>query len=300
MSSACSWNHEQKPVNAHQKERGLLKVPTDYYQQFDANYHLDVPAEGYGGWKKEELELSLDHTAVVIMHAWDGGTREQYPGWHRACEYLPRSYQIARTVFPKLLTAVRSSGLTLFHVVGDYRDYYKEYPGYKRAVRLAKPAPGRPEQVKVDPTLERLRRFREDHVWVGKHNTADVTQGLKAMNFLPEAKPLGEEGIAENGSQLFALCQEAGINHLIYGGFAINDCLQFSPGGMADMSRRGLMCSAFRQAVTAVENRETARKEIAKELALWYVAVNHGFVYDVEDFVKALDSRSAITKGRSQ
>ena len=100
----------KNPSMHTEKERGLLKVPTNYYQQFDANYHLDVPAESYGGWKKEELELSLDHTAVVIMHAWDCGTREQYPGLHRACENLPRSYEIARTVFPTLLTAVRSSG----------------------------------------------------------------------------------------------------------------------------------------------------------------------------------------------
>jgi hypothetical protein len=57
---------------------------------------------------------------------------------------------------------------------------------------------------------------------------------------------------------------------------------------MADMSRRGVMCSAVRQAVTAVENRETAREERAKELALWRVALAFGFVFDVDDLVAAL------------
>ena len=28
-----------------------------YYQQFDADYNLDVPAEGYGGWQEAEIPL---------------------------------------------------------------------------------------------------------------------------------------------------------------------------------------------------------------------------------------------------
>jgi hypothetical protein len=45
------------------------------------------------------------------------------------------------------------------------------------------------------------------------------------------------------------------------------------------------MCSAFRQAVTAVENKETARDETCKEIALWRVALAYGFVFDVDDFI---------------
>ena len=105
---------------------------------------------------------------------------------------------------------------------------------------------------------------------------------------MPQAWPEGEEGIAENSQQLAALCREAGVNHLIYAGFAINWCLLLSPGGMAEMSQRGVMCSALRQAVTAVENRETARNELCKEIALWRVALAFGFVFDVEDFVTAI------------
>jgi hypothetical protein len=48
------------------------------------------------------------------------------------------------------------------------------------------------------------------------------------------------------------------------------------------------MCSVFRQAVTAVENRETARRELCKELGLWRVALAFGFVFDVDDFVAAV------------
>jgi len=263
-----------------------------YYQQFDADLTRGVPAEGYGGWQTAKLEIAREHTAVVMMHAWDTGTEMQYPGWYRAVEYMPRAKEIGEQIFPDLLAAVRRSDLPLLHVVGG-GEYYRDYPGYRRAVGLAGPEQEKPEQVRVDPVLERLRAFRREHVFVGAHNEADVKEGFAALDFMPQARPEGEEGIAENGSQLAALCGEQNINHLIYVGFAINWCLLLSPGGMAEMSQRGVMCSALRQAVTAVENRETARNEWCKEIALWRVALGFGFVFELEDFVQSI-SQSGV------
>jgi len=59
---------------------------------------------------------------------------------------------------------------------------------------------------------------------------------------------------------------------------------------MLEMNRHGVMCSAIHQATTPVENRESARQQWAKELALWRVALTWGFVFDVDDLVAALDS----------
>jgi hypothetical protein len=56
------------------------------------------------------------------------------------------------------------------------------------------------------------------------------------------------------------------------------------------MRRTGMICSALRQAVTAVENRESARTEAHKEEALWRVALAFGFVFDVDDFVMQLNT----------
>lgn len=264
-----------------------LRIPTWYYRQFDADYTLDVPGEGYGGWMRQTLEFSPEHTAVVVMHAWDAGTRQEFPGWFRAVEYLPRSREICRRVFPGLLGSVRRAGLPLFHVVGG-GDYFHDYPGYQRAVALAEPEPKAPDQALPDPAFEKLQAFRFENVFYGRHNAEDIRRGFEQVDFPPEAKPQGDEGIAETGNQLFALCRERGVNHLVYAGFAINWCLLLSPGGMFDMQRRGFLCSAFRQAVTAVENKETARSELAKGIGLWRVALAFGFVFDVEDFTAAL------------
>ena len=264
-----------------------MRLRAQLYQQFDADPALPVPAENYGGWREFDVDLAPAHTALVVMHAWDGGEPHDYPGWRRAVEYTPRARQILTDVFPPLLAAVRCSPLPIFHVVGGDHDYYSHLPGYQRAVALAgKPTPSR--SIESDPVFEQLKRLRHDHGTPGAHNAADVSAGFARLNFAPEAFPNGDEGVAANGAQLAALCRAHGINHLIYVGFALNWCLLMSPGGMIDLAREGCICSTITEAVTAVENRETARDEREKQQALWRVAVEFGFVFSLPDFLGAL------------
>jgi len=265
-----------------------VTIPATYYQQFDADYARAIPAEGYGGWRKADIEIAPEHTALVVMHAWEAGTMEQWPGWRRCVEYHPRALRILAEVFPPLLTAVRASTLPVFHVVGG-RDYYSHLPGYQKAVKLAGPSP-RHESVAKDPVMERLEKFRGEKVFVGAHNRPDVDAGWKFLDFAPQARPVGDEYIAEDGHQLAAVCRATGVNHLVYIGFAINWCLLMSPGGMVDMGRYGVMCSTIAEAVTAVENGETARLELEKRQALWRVAINSGFVFGLQDFTRMVNA----------
>ena len=270
-----------------------LMVETWYYQQFDADFSLEYPGEGYGGWKKAALPIDTDKTALVVMHAWDAGTREQYPGWHRAVEYIPRAYQIADGVLKDLLATARAHGFKIYHVVSDTvanGTYYTDLPGYKRAVDLAgEPVPMLP-QIPADRTLEARNAFKSDCSFPGRHNQADVDRGFRHIGFIPSVKPTDAELIVKNGDQLFAVAAADGVNHLIYTGFAINYCLQYSPAGMADMGRRGFTWSAIRQAVTAVERKETVRREEHKETALWMTAMMFGFVYDADDIRRMIEN----------
>jgi len=270
-----------------------ISLSTDYYQQFDANPSIPVPAEGYGGWRRGVVEVSREHTALVVMHAWDCGLPGEYPGWERAVEYQPRARQILQDVFPPLLAAARAGGMPVMHVVGG-RDYYSHLPGYQGRNAAA-----------VDHVLHRavpdrvsieLEAFRSKNVFTGDHNRRDVEAGFARMDFAPQAHPAGSECIAENGVQLADACIQRGINHLIYIGFAINWCLLMSPGGMVDMRRYGFICSTVQEAVTAVENRETARDELEKRQALWRVSLEFGFVFHTDNLVAALQ-RSPRPKG---
>jgi nicotinamidase-related amidase len=264
-----------------------MRLPAQLYRQFDADPARAVPGEGYGGWHTTEVELAPAHTALVVMHAWDCGQPHEYPGWRRAVEYTSRAEKILAEVFPPLLAAVRASPLPVFHVVGGGKDYYSHLPGYQRTLHLAGQSSD-PARMAPDPVYLQLQRQRTDHGSPGAHNTADIAAGFARLDFAPQARPVGVEGIAENGDQLAALCRAQGINHLVYIGFALNWCLLMSPGGMVDMARHGCLCSTLAEATTAVENRETAREEREKQQALWRVALEFGFVFALNDFVRAL------------
>lgn len=265
-----------------------LRLSASYYQQFDADYTRDVPGEGYGGWQTADIEIAPDHTALVVMHAWDNGTPAQWPGFWNSTESVPRTVRILEQVFPPLLAAVRASTLPVFHVVGG-RDYYSHLPGFQQTKRLAGPTP-KLQAVAKDAAWEKLQQFRRTHAIIGERNWPDVSARYRQLDFAPQARPVGDEPIAEDSHQLAALCHAHGINHLVYIGFAINWCLVMSPGGMVDMGRYGLLCSAIREAVTAIENRETAREEREKQQALWRIAIQWGFVFGLDDFTRAVNT----------
>jgi hypothetical protein len=270
----------------------LAQIRTTYYRQGDADHSLEVPAEAFTGWEQARVEMDLDRTAVVVMHAYTIKHPADFPNIARTNEYSERADRIAADVFPPLLSAVRAAGIRLFHVVGA-GNYYQHLPGFKHAAAIEKREPA-PPVCAPDPTYLKLFQFHSVNTQPGFADADEHRRYCAALDFYPEARPVGDEGIARTSDQLFALCQEAGVNHLIYAGFCINWCLLLYGGGMADMyvRRRGMICSTFRQAVTAVENKETARHELMKEEALWRVATHFGFVFDVPDFIADIRPQS--------
>lgn len=266
--------------------RRSVPVAAEVYRQFDADYALDVPAEGYGGWRKATIDLDLSRTALVSMHAWDNFTREEYPGWYRCVEYMPRATRILETVFPPLLADVRAAGMSLFHVVDPVLYGKMEKRGRTHAPKPARPC--KPPWMAKDPLTRRFHALRAKECFVGAHNWPDVRRSFKAVDFHPASRPAPGEPVVRDTGQLDALCRRRGIVHLVYIGFAINVCLFRMPGGMWDMNRRGYFCSTIREATTAVENRESARAERNKEAALWQVGLEFGFVFRVGALRKAL------------
>ncbi|GAB5561435.1 MAG: hypothetical protein SynsKO_30820 [Synoicihabitans sp.] len=240
-----------------------FQCPVSTYQQF-------VPREG-DGWQKTKQEFSAQHTGVVVMHAWDPPATDDLIGWQRAVPYLREADEVLRDVFPPLLTAVRSRGLPVFHVTGNTPDTSSEFP---------------PAQ--LDPTWEALQRYRANEVFPGAENQRDVQQGRAHRTIAPAAQALPGEVSAETSAALHSACQEHGINHLIYIGFAINWCLLMSPGGMVDMKRYGYLCSTVAEATASVENEVSAPHRIEYHQALWRVAVEFGFVFHHREFIAAL------------
>lgn len=264
-----------------------MNLTARLYRQFDADPGMDVPAEGYGGWTEVPVTLAPAHTALVVMHAWDGRRPGEFPGWERAVEYLPRSREILDTVFPRLLAAVRGSPLPVIHVAGG-STYYRQHPGFLRARALAGESPTEGRVAQPDEAWRAQQALRAAEGFPGAHNQPDIDAAFALLDFAPQARPLADEAVVEDAHQLASVCRELGVNHLVYAGFALNWCLLMAPGGMVEMARRGAICSTIAEAVTAVENRETARAQLEKQQALWRVSVEFGFVFGLEEFLSAL------------
>lgn len=65
-----------------------MKLIAHIYQQFDADRNREIPAENFGGWRTTQIEIAPQHTALVVMHAWDFSRAESCPGWLRVVEYI--------------------------------------------------------------------------------------------------------------------------------------------------------------------------------------------------------------------
>ena len=258
------------------------------YRQHDADLELEFPGEGYTGWVKEQIPLDPAHTAIVVMHAWDVGTPEQVPAQYRVCEYVPRSTRIIRERFPGFLEKVRKSGFKLIHVGSRSETSLESLPGYRRTVEKWGVDPEPCPRVDSDPVWEKLQKIRVESGLYGKHNMEGVRKAARLRDFA--IMPRDDEDVVATTHQLFRLCKEQGINHLIYTGFCVNACLTMSPCGMYDMSRRGVICSIVRELTTAVENRESCRTESHKEYGLWAFSIWGGFVFDQEDLEQILES----------
>ncbi len=263
----------------------MIPIKAHYYRQYDADFTREVPSEAFLGWTTGDVDVAPERVGLVIMHAWDYGPIDANPGAFRAESQLPRTYEVTRTVLPGLLAATRAAGVPVFYtVLGS--GYYEQYPGYARAVKAAGPDEPPALEVERDESSACLRRFHDDHIFVGKHNQADAANAWKTVRLSPLVEPQPGDGVARNARQLTALCREAGVNHLVYAGFNLDSCILMAPGGMIDMNRRGAICSVLRDAVTACENKETERRETMKEIGLWRVSVEFGgLVLDTADFI---------------
>jgi len=265
----------------------IKQVPTWYYRQHDADYSLDVPGETYKGWDKVNLEVEDSITAIVVMHTWNTGAREDYPGWKRCVEIFSRSEIICRDLYPDFLKKVRKSNVRLIHVASP-QQIYAEYPGYKKTLELVGDLKDTRPSIGYDESIYKLRRFKAENGMPGSHNIEDVRKGQERLDFNEYTRPLDDEYIVSTSAQLFELCKVLNIKHLIYTGFAINMCLVSSPGGFIDMSRRGILCSCIKELVSAVERKESCREQLHKDYALWYWAILAGFVYEKDDIEKYL------------
>ncbi len=286
----------------------LLKLQGEYYRHYPVDFSQGVlGAKGFLGWGKTvPVVVPVAETALIAMHIWNVGfvpelafTPEGPAGPVMAMlEWASRSVPITRTVIPELLAAARSAGVQVVHVASDLA-YAEKYPGYRRTVALAGPEP--PEVPGAQrPGVQPFPDSEKNRLLFGPRFPEAVQWYNAKLDFPEVARPLDEEYVAVTTHQLNAVLRELGVWQLIYVGFALNWCLWFSPGGMVDMSRLGYRCSCIKEAVTAVENKESVEGELHKQEALWRTSLMFGYVHSAGDFIAACEAIAAEQTKRAK
>lgn len=286
---------EKPPLS--RKSRAVLRLDGAYYRHYPVDFSRgELGALGMKGWGETiAVEAPVRETALISMHAENIGLVPEIPwadrgplaGYMRWLEYEGRKIEIVRTVYPRILAAAREAGIPVVHVAMG--DYAKKYPGYRKALDLsgAEPAVTTPRA----PGSDRVRPPDDvkPKLIFGEHynDNRDEEHFGRYFDFPEQARPREDEFVVETSYQLSCVLNDLGVWNLIYIGFAINWCLWFSGGGMVDMSRLGYRCSCIKEAVTAVENRESIRGEQHKEEAMWRTSLMFGYIFRGEDFISA-------------
>jgi len=266
-------------------------IPAWIYQQFDADYSLEYPGEGYGGWRRIDAPFDLGRCAVAVMHAWQTYPYDVAPGHWRIVEYIPRSIEICEKLLPPFLEKVRAAGVRVIHINSD-ESAVAHYPGHKKIRELAGENPEKVAPIEIHGATRELRDVKRRIAYPGEHNLPDlkIRSGL-SYDFDSHVLPAGDELVMTTGEEIVAACRAYGIDHIIYTGFAINFCLLMSPGGWLDLSRYDITCSAVKELVTAVENKESCREETHKQYGLWHIALCFGVGLEAADFINALKNK---------
>jgi len=258
--------------NSMNDQKRILKLKGEYYRHYPFDFSKGkIGAAGFKGWGESiDIEVPAVETALIAMHIWNIGFNPSLPfscegkagPVMEMLEWASRSILIIKTEIPPILKAARDANIQVIHVASD-EHYAKKYLGYKRTLDIAGQEPSglqkapRHDEIKPPDDIK-------DNLLFGEKFRASLKCYTPNFDFPNLAKPSDSEYVAFTTHQLNEVLRKHGIWNLIYIGFAINWCLWFSPCGMVDMSRLGYRCSCIKEAVTAVESKESAVGELHK------------------------------------
>lgn len=273
----------------------IISLPWHMYRHFPADFsRWREAAVGFRGWDSEVRELDLNRACLALMHFPSTGLTPdtefgpdcRVPNSLGTVEWVPRTMEVVMFRMPRLVEAARAAGLQVVHILGG--------PGSgpvwdASAAQFGEPPPDDPDVIPGGAAWK--DRHMRDVFDLPRPPRDENDPGAAGLSVpLAETILTPREGdlMAATSWQLHRLLSARGIDHIIYTGWALNWCLWFSPGGMADMSRKGYLCSAVRGGCVAIENRESAVGEGNLEYAYWKTSTMFGYIFDLHELTGAL------------
>ena len=246
-----------------------LRLRTRWYRA------LPTDAAGY---EEEVLELPRARVGFVGLHCWNIGCPDGPPVDPRYCvgmgwpEAAAEAARIMADVIRPAMDLCRAAGVPVFHVESDWMAAH-----YPHVPARPAPAPGGP------------RTHWQQHLLDRCHGPEYLARSpLAAMKRAERVSPVGDEPLVFYSDQLDERLRAAGVEHLIYAGFATDMCILDAEGGARAMLGRGYRPILLRDGTVGVERPDTFAERLATRYGL------HRFEWQVGWSTSLVDLRAAL------
>ncbi len=205
-----------------------------------------VERDGYWMWAPDEadVEWPAEKTALVLCDVWDRHTCRGAE--ERLEKLLPRMQEV--------VNALREAGALIVHAPSDTMPFYEGTPARQRALDVP-PVEPPPNVEYVDPPLpvdasdpcdtapdhQHPKHERGmPYPWTRQHPAIHIDQG--------------RDVISANGSELYSLYRQRGVEHVLEMGVHTNMCILNRSFSIKQMVRWGIDIALIRDLTDAMYN----------------------------------------------
>lgn len=191
------------------------------------------------------LEVDSRRVGLVVVDCWN---------FHWCMTATQRCGSFAER-FNRAAAGARQLGMTVCWCPTDVADQYVGMEQRERAVAL----PRTPLPKSLEIPFRTLTCFESNGCMCGPGLKCQHNYGWDAMN--PVVEIAADDFIPEGTEELYSLCRDRGLTHLIYMGFHTNVCTTGKPVGIRNMANAGLVCLLARDMTDAISGYEPNQKQ---------------------------------------
>lgn len=191
---------------------------------------------GSGEWSEVRFEKAFPvrESALIICDVWD---------WHYCKGSLDRLNQLVVRMAPFVEDA-RAKGMQIIHSPSEHMAFYEGTPERRRMM----------EAPAVTP-LKNLRELTDPPLPIDDSDggcDTDPDRSRRRSRQHPAIRIAPEDGVSDNGREVYNFLRQRGINHLFVMGVHANMCILNRTFAIRQMTRWGVPCVLIRDLTDAM------------------------------------------------
>ena len=253
-----------------------IDLPVRYFTMH--NNGLEDILESNTSYTEATWNIDPAESALVLVDFWTT---------HILQSHLERCGGIIEENIVPLLPAARRAGFTVIY--GPGFNIAKKYTGWERYAAEAETDP--PERAPLSWPPREFRRREGRHAefarpFIDGAARKKANELFRIRRMPASVEPGPEDFVIASGAQLHRLLEDRKILHLLYLGFATNDCVVYKDYGIRAMGGRGYNIIILRDCTTGVENSLSLPNLDATKAALQFIELHHASA-TAKDLIRA-------------